>query len=263
MSYLETLTNGNASSSAGGSITVSSADRQSTCSQVANVYSGEVPRLRKAKNKSKQVGMAQQLGASVQSEVSTSSLLSEISESLNNPDLLSYPKDSAISVSPKVSSVRLGPSPVVTRVQSMLVPSPQVVQTSERYSLNLTDHCILPPSPDFLMKKSVSFLWKVLGRASTECCANIHINAIYDVIKENEDDLCVRKGQLLKAMYRVGERIFVETLSMEHGFVPYSSCRVARKYYGLKSKVIQLSYLQLYLQSTDGLDLLPLEQLQC
>ena len=116
MSYLETLTNGNASSSAGGSITVSSADHQSTCSQVANVYSGEVPWLRKAKNKSKQVGKAQQLGASVQSEASTSSLLSEISESLNNPDLFSYPKDSAISVSPKVTSALLGPSPVVTRV---------------------------------------------------------------------------------------------------------------------------------------------------
>ena len=198
------------------------------------------------------------LGTSVQSETSTASLLSEISESLNVPDLLSCADDSAVSITPPKmpfsSSVAPGPSPIVTRVQSMLVPSARIAQ-SARYSLNLNDQCNSSPSPDLPVKKSVSFLWRVLGRAGPDCSANIHVTPIYDVTKEQHDDVSVRKGQLLKALYRKDDRIFVETLSMEQGFVPYSSCRIARKYYGSKSSLLQLSYLQLYVQSPDGVDM--------
>jgi len=200
---------------------------------------------------------ARSLGTSVRSEASTTSLLSEISESLNVPDLLSCVDEPVVSINPSQvpssSLVAPGPSPIVTRVQSMLVPSARVAQ-SARYSLNLNDQCNSSPSPDLPMKKSVSFLWRVLGRAGPDCSANVYITPIYDVVKENHEELSVRKGQLLRALYRKDEWIFVETLSMERGFVPYSSCRIARKYYGSKSSLIQLSYLQLYVQSPDGVD---------
>ncbi len=227
-----------------------------------NGWTSEVtppPLRRKANTINKTQTKVQSLAQSAHSGASTSSLLSEISESLRCPDLLSCADDSAISVSPrKVAPIQPGLSPMVTRVQSMLVPSASVVQNA-RYSLNLNDQYYSSPSPDFLKKKSVSFLWRILGRASPDCCANIFINPIYDVAKESEDDVSVKKGQLLKALYRIDERIFVETLSRERGFIPYSSSRISRKYYGSKSRIIQLSYLQLHVQSPDGLDIQPSE----
>ena len=107
--------------------------------------------------------------------------------------------------------------------------------------------------------KSVSFLWRILGRARPDCHANIYVVAIQAISKASQEDVAVRKGQHLKALYRVSDKIFIETLSMEQGFVPYSLCRLSRKYYGSQSKIFQLSYLQLYPQSPDGTGALPME----
>lgn len=112
-----------------------------------------------------------------------------------------------------------------------------------------------PPS------KSVSFLWRVLGRARPAYPANIHVVAIQATPKLNDDDLEIRKGQHLRALYRVAEKVFVETPSLSQGFVPYSSCRLSRKHYGLNSNLIQLSYLRIYPETPDGIDILPPESI--
>lgn len=110
-------------------------------------------------------------------------------------------------------------------------------------------------------KTSVSFLWRILGRARHDCHANIYIVSIQTIRKFSQDDIEVRKGQHLKALYRVTDKVFVETQSLEKGLVPYSCCRLARKHYGSQSKLIQLSYLRLYPQSPDGTDTLPSQEI--
>lgn len=110
--------------------------------------------------------------------------------------------------------------------------------------------------------KSVSFLWRTLGRARPDCHANIYIVAIQAISKASQEDVAVRKGQHLKALYRVSDKICVETPSMHQGFVPYSLCRLSRKYYSSQSKIFQLSYLQIYPQSPDGTDTQPMERIQ-
>ena len=105
-------------------------------------------------------------------------------------------------------------------------------------------------------KKSVSFLWRVLGRAGPEYKANIHVVSIQAVHKTNSNDIEIRKGQQVKALYRIVDQVSVENASLECGFIPYSSCRLSRKHYGPQSMLMQLSYLQLYPQSPDGTDVL-------
>ncbi len=98
-----------------------------------------------------------------------------------------------------------------------------------------------------------------MGRAKLECSAGIFVTSIQNIKKVKSDDIEVKRGQQLKALYRVSDRIFVESLSLDQGFVPYSSCRLSRKYYGTHSKLVQLSYVQLLSQPPDGVDILPSE----
>lgn len=106
--------------------------------------------------------------------------------------------------------------------------------------------------------KSVSFLWRILGRAKPNFHANVHIVSIQAT---EIDDIQVRRGQQLKALYRKSDKVRVQNLALEEGFVPYSLCRLSRKHYGPQSKLIQLSYLRLYPQSPDGIDTLPTDQI--
>lgn len=108
--------------------------------------------------------------------------------------------------------------------------------------------------PPTKSRKSVAFLWRVLGRARPNMPANIHVAAIQTVHAVRKDELQVYSGQQLKALYRIARRVFVETQEERKGFVPYSCIRISRKYYGPNSNIVQLSYSQLYMQSPDGIE---------
>ena len=89
------------------------------------------------------------------------------------------------------------------------------------------------------------FLWRVLGRASQRWPALVHIVPI----QSNQSGMRgfgVRKGQQVRALYRVSGQVIVETDSNHLACIPYECCRISRKYYGSKSSLVQLSYSQLY-----------------
>lgn len=102
--------------------------------------------------------------------------------------------------------------------------------------------------------KSVAFLWRLLGRASFRWPANLQVAVIQNTEASNQDDLALQKGQQLKALYRISNRVFVQTLQNQRGFIPYKSCRISRRHYGSASKIMRMSYSQLYIQSPDGID---------
>ena len=103
-------------------------------------------------------------------------------------------------------------------------------------------------------RKSVGLLWRVLGRASAKWPAGIYIAAIQSFQAVRKEEMSVRRGQVVKAMYRISNRVFAKNLKHSKGFIPYQCCRVSRKYYSSDSKIIQLSYSQLYVHSPDGID---------
>ena len=89
------------------------------------------------------------------------------------------------------------------------------------------------------------FLWRVLGRASQKWPAYIQIVCIQNS-QASMGGLGVRKGQQVRALYRVSGQVIVETETHHLASVPYECCRISRKYYGAASKLVQLSYSQLY-----------------
>ena len=89
------------------------------------------------------------------------------------------------------------------------------------------------------------FLWRILGRASQKWPAYIQIVCIQNS-QANMGGLGVRKGQQVRALYRVSGQVIVETETHHLASVPYECCRISRKYYGSASKLVQLSYFQLY-----------------
>ena len=129
------------------------------------------------------------------------------------------------------------------------------------HSLNFENHArvsvvTLPEPLGILAKpqKNPGILWRILGRASPTTPASVHIASIQATNhKHSDSELKVRKGQQLRALYRVRERVLVETQLGRHGFVPYSLCRLSRKYYGPTSKLLQLSYSQLSPENSDPL----------
>ena len=182
--------------------------------------------------------------------VTGSGLLSEISKSLNTSHLLSH-ESMAILPSTKLTagsktSIHLPTSDQHNVEHDGVVHDDVFVQSGRRSNLS---------------NKSVSFLWRVLGRARPNCHANIHVVSIMAVAAVSSEDISLRKGQHLRALFRVSNRIFVETPSHKQGFVPYRSCRLSRKHYGPLSKLLQLSYAQLYPQSPDGIDIQPTEHI--
>lgn len=89
------------------------------------------------------------------------------------------------------------------------------------------------------------FLWRLLGRASQKWPAYIHIVCIQNS-QAGVGGVCVRKGQQVRALYRVSYQVIVETETNHMASIPYQCCRISRKYYGQSSTLIQLSYSQLY-----------------
>lgn len=164
-------------------------------------------------------------------------MLSEIADKLKAPDLLSYESTATSSHPPK------GAGKV----------------TYENLKNNQPFHAKVTRFTGSIssQRKPVSFLWRLLGRANPTNNANIYVITIQDIPKVAIDDIQVRKGQYLKALYRVFDRVFTEASSRKQGFVPYSSCRVSWKHYGYQSAIAKLSYRHLYPECPDGIDLLP------
>ena len=98
------------------------------------------------------------------------------------------------------------------------------------------------------------FLWRVLGRANQRWPAYIQIISIQNS-QTGVGGICVRKGQQVRALYRVSGRIIVETETHHLAAIPYECCRISRKYYGVKSALVQLSYSQLYVPPPELLSL--------
>ena len=165
-----------------------------------------------------------------------SSLLSEISTSLKATNLLSFES-------------------VATQSGSQSVHSPTI--TNGKPKINNSIVRAQSTVAETSSSKSVSFLWRVLGRACPSYHANIYVVSIQTTFKHGKEDIGVRKGQQLKALYRASDSVYVQTPSLEQGFVPYSLCRLSRKHYGAQSTMIALSYFRLYPQSPDGIDSLP------
>lgn len=169
-----------------------------------------------------------------------SSLLSEISKSLQTSELFASDSFAALPTSQNESK-----------------PSMETVELCSDDQLDkVFDQKSMVPN-----KTSVSFLWRLLGRACPDCHASIDIVSIQSVHGIEPKDISVRKGQHLKALYRVSNRVFVESPSLKQGFIPYNSCRLSRKHYGSQSRLLQLSYSRLYPQSPDGIDTQPSEQI--
>ena len=89
------------------------------------------------------------------------------------------------------------------------------------------------------------FLWRLLGRASQKWPAYVHIVCIQNS-QAGVGGVCVRKGQQVRALYRVSYQVIVETETNHMASIPYQCCRISRKYYGQSSSLVQLSYSQLY-----------------
>ena len=98
------------------------------------------------------------------------------------------------------------------------------------------------------------FLWRVLGRANQRWPAYIQIISIQNS-QTGVGGICVRKGQQVRALYRVSGRVIVETETHHLAAIPYECCRISRKYYGVKSALVQLSYSQLYVPPLELLSL--------
>ena len=94
------------------------------------------------------------------------------------------------------------------------------------------------------------FLWRVLGRASQRWPAFIHIVAIQSS-QSGMSGFGVRKGQSVRALYRVSGQVIVETETNHMACIPYECCRISRKYYGQNSLLVQLSYSQVYIPIRD------------
>lgn len=188
------------------------------------------------------------IGAALPDAMTNSGLLSEISETLKSSGLFSHDTIETLPLT--------APSQHSVSHQKEESPGDPVLLVQRNDRLSNTAAAATVPA-----KKSVSFLWRVLGRAKPTCHANIHVVSIQTIHKLSDGDIEVRKGQHLKALYRVSERVFVETPSLIQGFVPYSSCRLSRKHYGSHSNLIQLSYVRLYPESPDGIDVLPNENI--
>ena len=89
------------------------------------------------------------------------------------------------------------------------------------------------------------FLWRVLGRANQRCPALIHIVPIQSR-QVGISGLCVRKGQQVRALYRVSGQVIVEMETNHLASIPYECCRISRKHYGPKSTLVEMSYTHLY-----------------
>ena len=94
------------------------------------------------------------------------------------------------------------------------------------------------------------FLWRVLGRASQRWPAFIYV-AIIQNSQVGVRGFCVRKGQQVRALYRVSGQVIVETDTNHLACIPYECCRISRKLYGPRSSLVQLSYSQLYSPAPD------------
>lgn len=175
-----------------------------------------------------------------------SSLLSEITKTLKVSNLLSY------------ESVETTPSSEFTRQTESMSTIHSPVVHGEVFLQDIGSKGDVRSSMDV---NSSSFLWRVLGRARPGFHANIHVVSIQTISKIEKEDIEVRKGQQLKALYRMLDKVCVQTPLLEEGFIPYSACRLSRKHYGSKSKLIQLSYVRLYPKSPDGIDTLQKERI--
>ena len=147
---------------------------------------------------------------------------------------------------PELHSPEPLPIPEPFERQPTQLISPPYTTTSHntaRHSSTLAQTC-----------KSVGFLWRLLGRANSEWPARLCVAAIQTTHFCKRGELLIRKGQQLRAMYRVSDRVFVESAQGDGGFVPYQSVRVSRKIYASGSKMVRLSYSQVYIHSPDGID---------
>lgn len=185
-----------------------------------------------------------------------SSLLSEITKTLKVSNLLSY--ESVVTAPSSKFAKQTESKSTIESEGSLILHDEVFLQENALTSTTGDVQSTVDENPP---EKSVSFLWRILGRARQDFHANIYVVSIQAISKTGKEDIEVRKGQQLRALYRVVDRVCVQTLSLEQGFVPYSLCRLSRKYYGPRSKLIQLSYVRLYPQSPDGIDTLPTGQI--
>ena len=99
-------------------------------------------------------------------------------------------------------------------------------------------------------RKTSSFLWRVLARASEQCPANVFVVTISS---SSSGDLKVGKGQKLMALHKIREQVYARDRHGNKGFVPYHMCRLSLKHYR-HTEARKLAHTNLYLQSADGVD---------
>lgn len=74
-----------------------------------------------------------------------------------------------------------------------------------------------------------SFRKEVLGKASPQKPANLHMICIRDHKASRLDEVDVKKGQKVVAMFQEGERILIQTRN-KHGYIHQSSCHLSSRY---------------------------------
>lgn len=93
----------------------------------------------------------------------------------------------------------------------------------------------LPPSyfpaqSGYATDESVSFESKLLSRATQSSPANLKMTVIRDYTPCCSEELAVRKGQRVKVLYRKNDWAFAVTKNGAQGYIPYSYCRLSRRY---------------------------------
>lgn len=87
-----------------------------------------------------------------------------------------------------------------------------------------------PAQSGYATDESTSFESKLLQRATESCPANLKMTVIRDYTPCCSEELAVRKGQRVKVLYRKNDWAFAVTKNGAHGYIPYSYCRLSRRY---------------------------------
>ena len=93
----------------------------------------------------------------------------------------------------------------------------------------------LPPSyfptqSGYATDDNASFESKLLQKATPSSPANLKMTVIRDYTPCCNEELAVRKGQRVKVLYRRNDWAFAVTKNGAHGYIPYSYCRLSRRY---------------------------------
>ena len=87
-----------------------------------------------------------------------------------------------------------------------------------------------PAQSGYATDDNASFESKLLQRATPSTPANLKMTVIRDYTPCCNEELAVRKGQRVKVLYRRNDWAFAVTKNGAKGYIPYSYCRLSRRY---------------------------------